>query len=136
MATVRIGETYRAHDGTVSNYGINDLLTFQSFGFMLVLAVLAGLWALIGFVSYVIKILGLGQQSATAGANPAAAVGKPTGKTIHPGMSDEKFIAVISAAAAHALGGKPVTVVKFRPLNTMDWTWAIQGRVSLHTRKV
>ncbi|MDR2553942.1 MAG: OadG family protein [Fibromonadaceae bacterium] len=137
MATVRIGETYRAHDGTVSNYGISDLLTFQSFGFVLVLCVLASLWALIGFVSYVIKILGLGQESPTAGTSPAASAGaRPTGKTIHPGMSDEKFVAIISAAAAHALGGKAVSVVKFKPLNTMDWTWAIQGRVSLHTHKV
>jgi len=134
MATVRIGETYRAHDGTVSNYGISDLLTFQSFGFVLVLVVLAGLWALVGFVSYIIKILGLGKPTAVgADLKPASAA---VTKTIHPGMRDEQFVAVISAAAAHALGGKPVSVVKFRPLNTMDWTWAVQGRVSLHTHKV
>jgi len=99
---------------------------------------LASLWALVGFVSYVIKILGLGQPS--VGADKPVPTGgfKPTStaKTIHPGMSDEKFVAIISAAAAHALGGKAVSVVKFRPLNTMDWTWAIQGRVSLHTHKV
>ena len=138
MATVKIGETYRAHDGTVSNYGISDLLSFQSFGFILVLVVLASLWALVGFVSYVIKILGLGQPP--VGADKSAPTGgfKPTSaaKTIHPGMSDEQFVAIVSAAAAHALGGKSVSVVKFRPLNTMDWTWAIQGRVSLHTHKV
>jgi hypothetical protein len=133
MATVKIGEKYKAHDGTVSNYGISDLLTFQSLGFVLVLIVLAGLWGLVSLVSYVVKILGLGQQSKTT---PTVAVSSTATKTIHPGMSDEKFVAIISAAAAHALGGKPVSVVKFKPLNTMDWTWAVQGRVSLHTHKV
>jgi Na+-transporting methylmalonyl-CoA/oxaloacetate decarboxylase gamma subunit len=133
MATVYVGDKYKAHDGTVSNYGISDLLTFQGLGFALVLCVLAGLWGLISFVSYILKIMGLGQASVGAGIKPASTA---TAKTIHPGMSDEKFVAIISAAAAHALGGKPVNVVKFRPLNTMDWTWAIQGRVSLHTHKV
>jgi Na+-transporting methylmalonyl-CoA/oxaloacetate decarboxylase gamma subunit len=132
MATVKIGEAYRVHDGTVSNYGIGDLLTFQSFGFVLVLAVLAGLWGMVSFVSYIVKTLGLAEQPKSIQPKPTASAAK----TIHPGMSDEQFVAIVSAAAAHALGGKPVSVVKFRPLNTMDWTWAIQGRVSLHTRKV
>jgi hypothetical protein len=132
LATVKIGEAYKAHDGTVSNYGIGNLLEFQSVGFVLVLFVLAGLWGLISFVSYIVKILGLAQVSANAGSKSVVA----SAKTIHPGMSDEKFVAIISAAAAHALGGKPVSVVKFKPLNTMDWTWAVQGRVSLHTHKV
>jgi hypothetical protein len=80
---------------------------------------------------------------------------KPVAKsgTIHPGMSDEHFmaiagavashyrindqelIAILTAAAAHTLG-MPVSVVKFKPLNTMDWTWAVQGRVALHSHKV
>ncbi len=138
LSTVKLGETYKTKDGTVSKYEINDLLTFQGTGFVLVLCVLAGLWALISFVSYVVKILGLAKVEAPKSAPaPAQAAASPAGaKTIHPGLSDEQFVAVISAAAAHALGGKPVNVVKFRPLNTMDWTWAIQGRVSLHTHKV
>jgi Na+-transporting methylmalonyl-CoA/oxaloacetate decarboxylase gamma subunit len=133
LATVKIGEAYKAHDGTISNYGINNLLEFQGVGFVLVLFVLAGLWGLVSFVSYIVKMMGLAQVPANAGSKPAAA---SSAKTIHPGMSDEKFVAIISAAAAHALGGKPVSVVKFKPLNTMDWTWAVQGRVSLHTHKV
>jgi Na+-transporting methylmalonyl-CoA/oxaloacetate decarboxylase gamma subunit len=132
LATVRIGETYKTHDGTVSNYEVKDLLTFQGFGFVLVLCVLAGLWGMISLVSYIVKILGFAEQPKLTQPKPVAA----SAKTIHPGMSDEQFVAIVSAAAAHALGGKPVSVVKFRPLNTMDWTWAIQGRVSLHTHKV
>jgi len=136
LATVKLGETYKAKDGTVSKYEIGDLLTFQGIGFVLVLFVLAGLWGLITFVSYIVKILGLAKVEAPKPASAPVAVSSAGAKTIHPGLSDEQFVAIISAAAAHALGGKPVNVVKFRPLNTMDWTWAIQGRVSLHTNKV
>ena len=137
MAAVKLGEQYRAHDGKVSNYAIGDLLEFQGVGFVLVLFVLTGLWGLISLVSYIVKILGLDKPAVGAGSKPAPATTvAATAKTIHPGMSDEQFVAIVSAAAAHALGGKPVSVVKFKPLNTMDWTWAVQGRVSLHTHKV
>ena len=136
MATVKLGETYKAKDGTVSNYGIGELLEFQSIGFVLVLVVLAGLWGLIALVSYIVKIFGLAKVEAPKHASAPVAAPPTAAKTIHPGLTDEQFVAIISAAAAHALGGKPVSVVKFKPLSTMDWTWAIQGRVSLHTHKV
>jgi hypothetical protein len=133
LATVKLGETYKAHNGTVSNYGIGDLLSFQLTGFVLVLCVLASLWGLISLISYIVRILGLAEQPKPAQPKPATAISASSAKTIHPGMSDEQFVAIISAAAAQALGGTSVSVVKFKPLNTMDWTWAIQGRVSLHT---
>jgi hypothetical protein len=135
LSKVKLGETYKAHNGNVSTYGIGDLLSFQSLGFILVLCVLAGLWGVISFVSYIIKTLGFAEESKSAQPKPVAASASGT-KTIHPGMSDEQFIAIISTAAAYALGSASVSVVKFKPLNTMDWTWAIQGRVALHTHKV
>ncbi|MDR2594834.1 MAG: OadG family protein [Fibromonadaceae bacterium] len=135
LSKVRLGETYKAHNGDISTYGIKELLSFQSLGFILVLCVLAGLWAVISVVSYIVKAFGFAEQANPSQSKPAA-VSASGAKTIHPGMSDEKFIAIISAAAAHAFGGAQVSVVKFKPLNTMDWTWAIQGRVSLHTHKV
>jgi len=135
LSKVKLGETYKAHNGNVSTYGVGELLSFQSLGFVLVLCVLAGLWAVIGFVSYIVKILGFTEQPQHLQSKPVAAVSASGAKTIHPGMSDEKFIAIISAAAAHAFGGAQVSVVKFKPFNTMDWTWTVQGRVSLHTHK-
>jgi len=140
LATVKLGETYKAHNGTISNYGVGDLLSFQLTGFVLVLCVLAGLWGLISLVSYIIKALGFAEPSKPAQAKPAVAavVAAPASgaKTIHPGMSDEQFVAIISAVAAHAFGGAQVSIVKFKPLHSMDWTWAVQGRVALHTHKV
>jgi len=135
LSKVKIGETYKAHNGNVSTYGVGELLSFQSLGFVLVLCVLAGLWGVISVVSYIVNALGFAEQPKAAQPKPAA-VSASGAKTIHPGMSDEQFIAIISAAAAHALGGAPVSVVKFKPLNTLDWTWAIQGKVALHTHKV
>ena len=137
LATVKVNEEYKAKDGSVQKYGIENLLEFQAIGFVVVLVVLTALWVIIAAVSKFINSLGIGKEAAKPAvqvAAPVASVAQPK-TTIHPGMSDEQFIAIISAAAAHAFG-KPVSVVKFKPLNTMDWTWAIQGRVALHTRKV
>jgi len=72
---------------------------------------------------------------ATAAQSHGAVHAAASQQTIHPGLSDDKFVAIISAAITHACGG-PVNIVKFKPLNTMDWTWAVQGRVGLHTNKV
>jgi len=135
LSKVKLGETYKAHNGNVSTYGIGELLSFQSLGFVLVLCVLAGLWAVIGFVSYIVKVLGFAEQPKAAQPQ-SVAVSASGAKTIHPGMSNEQFIAIISSAAAYALGSAQVSVVKFKPLNTLDWTWAIQGKVALHTHKV
>jgi hypothetical protein len=49
-------------------------------------------------------------------------------------INNDELVAILTAAAAHALG-MSVSVVKFKPLNTMDWTWAVQGRVALHSHK-
>ncbi|MCL2100850.1 MAG: hypothetical protein FWH22_03970 [Fibromonadales bacterium] len=151
LATVKLGDEYKAKDDTTSTYGIGNLLEFQGAGFVLVISVLAIMWGLLAIVSRVLNILGLtkeapkskpAQQSETIHPGMkdetfAALVGTVAAKTtIHPGMSDELFLAIISAVATQALGGKPVSVVKFKPLNTMDWTWAIQGRVTLHAHKV
>ncbi|MDR2581906.1 MAG: OadG family protein [Fibromonadaceae bacterium] len=136
LSKVKLGETYKAHNGNVSTYGIGDLLSFQSLGFVLVLCVLAGLWGMISLVSYIVKVLGFAEANPSQPKSAAVVASASGAKTIHPGMSDEQFVAIISAAAAHAFGGAQVSVVKFKPLNTMDWTWTIQGRVSLHTHKV
>jgi Na+-transporting methylmalonyl-CoA/oxaloacetate decarboxylase gamma subunit len=135
IATVKIGDEYKTKDGSTSTYKVGDLLEFQGVGFVLVLGVLAGLWALISFVSFIIKSMGLDKDAPKTTA-PTAPVSAPVAATMHPGMSNEKFIAILSAAAAHALGDASVSVVKFKPLNTMDWTWAVQGRVSLHNHKI
>jgi len=138
LASVKVNEEYKAKDGSVQKYGIENLLEFQLSGFLVVLLVLVSLWFILSLISKFINSLGLGKAEApkappVQAAAPAAPAAQA--KTIHPGMSDEQFVAIISAAATHVLG-KPVSVVKFKPLHTMDWTWAVQGRVALHSHKV
>ena len=52
--------------------------------------------------------------------------------SIHPGLTDEQLFAILVVAATEVLG-EAVTVVKFRSMHSMDWTWSQQGRVLLHT---
>jgi hypothetical protein len=109
--------------------------------FAVSLSILTALIVLICMVGYLIHVL-----------SPAKPARSKSSGTIHPGMSDDHFmaimgavanhyrinndelVAILTAAAAHALG-MPVSVVKFKPLDTMDWTWAVQGRVALHSHK-
>jgi hypothetical protein len=108
-------------------------LTFLQFALIAIMVMLCLVYWRLGDILNALK--GGGSGSAGLGsARPPAAVGERS-RTIHPGLSDEKFIAIISAAVASALG-QPVKVVGFKPLSTMDWTWAVQGRVSLHKNKV
>ena len=114
-----------------------EVLLFSSEGlvFVLMLCFIAISFRIMVFLGNIEKLL---KQKDLAPKTAVAAPivhGAASGHSIHPGLSDEKFVAIISAAMTHVFGG-PVNVVKFRPLNTMDWTWAIQGRVGLHTNKV
>jgi len=78
----------------------------------------------------------LGSSAKTPASAPAAApVAAPVATSIHPGLSDEKLAVLLAVATAEVLG-KSTTVVKFRAADGKDWTWAEQGRVSLHTHKV
>jgi len=104
--------------------------------FVLMLCIIAISFRIMLFLGSIEDLLKQkGSAPATAARSHGAVQAGATTQTIHPGLSDEKFVAIITAAITHACGG-PVNVVKFKPLNTMDWTWAVQGRVGLHTNKV
>ena len=55
-----------------------------------------------------------------------------TSTTIHPVLSDEKFFALLTVAAAEVIGDA-VTVVRFRPMSCLDWSWSQLGRTDLHS---
>ena len=50
----------------------------------------------------------------------------------HPGLTRDELLILLTAAAVEVIG-KPVSIVRFRPMTPMDWTWAVQGRVDIHT---
>lgn len=55
----------------------------------------------------------------------------PVPASIHPGLTNEKLIAILTVAAAEVVG-KPVTVVRFRSSGSMHWHWSVEGRAALH----
>jgi phenylpyruvate tautomerase PptA (4-oxalocrotonate tautomerase family) len=109
-------------------------VSFQFQGLIVVMAVLVGLWLISSIVSKFLAQMGLAKTAAPAkpAAPVAAAPVAPAASapSIHPGLSNEQFVALVSAVASHVLGA-PTTVVKFRPMNGNDWTWAVQGRAAL-----
>ena len=54
---------------------------------------------------------------------------------IHPGLTDQQLVVLLTAAACEVIGG-PVRIEKFRPLTARDLNWAAQGRSELHTHRL
>jgi len=54
---------------------------------------------------------------------------------IHPGLSDQQLVVLLTAAACEVLG-KPVRVDTFRHLTAKDWNWAAQGRHDLQSHRL
>ncbi|MCE1226975.1 MAG: hypothetical protein LWW87_10895 [Geobacteraceae bacterium] len=56
-------------------------------------------------------------------------------ETLHPGLSDQQLVVLLTAAAAEMLGG-PVRVEKFKPLTAKDLNWTAQGRSDLQSHRL
>lgn len=118
--------------------GFWELLEFQVTGLVIVMSVLATLSLATYGMAWLIKTFLPEQYAPKPKAAPAikapvaAAATSATDGPVHPGLTQEQLIVILSAAAAEVIG-KPISVVKFRSMNAMDWTWAVQGRVELHT---
>ena len=65
---------------------------------------------------------------ATAAVKAAPAAAAVTSS----GLSQEKLLVILTAAAHEALG-VPVSVVSFRPVVAADALWTVQGRASHHS---
>lgn len=75
-----------------------------------------------------------------SGATTAASSSVPTSPavtagSIHPGLTDQQLVVLLTAAACEALGG-PVRIDRFRPLTAKDWSWASQGRQELQSHRL
>ena len=131
---------------------LGELVEFQFTGLLVVFVVLGSLTVLSYLIGWLLKRIAPDQYHGKAKAShtsapvakapapapvpapkPAPAATPPAAPaTIHPGLTDEKLMAILAVAATEALG-QAVAVVSFRPLGSMDWTWSIQGRVQHHT---
>ena len=126
--------------------------SFEASGLVVVLLVVA-LLAFLGFALSVVRSIALGSscckpcgdatashaavaaQPAVSAAHAPVAVAPAASQNIHPGLSNEQLAVILAVAAAEALGPN-VNVVKFRPMNASDWTWAAQGRNELHSNRL
>ena len=125
---------------------VGELIEFQFTGLLVVFVVLGGLTLMSMLIAKILQVVapnqyyGTSKPAPVAPAKPVAAAvvapaAAPALKTLHPGLSDEKLLAILAVAAQEAVG-QAVSVVKFRHLESMDWTWSVQGRVGLHSHKL
>ena len=54
---------------------------------------------------------------------------------IHPGLSDQQLVVLLTAAASEILGGA-VRVDRFRPLTAKSGNWSAQGRHELQSHRL
>ena len=130
---------------------LGQVVEFQLTGLLVVFTVLGGLTLMLYLKAWLLKTFAPDQYHCrkTAPAAPAAPAPKPATAaqaaavaasappvvaSIHPGLSDEELVAILAVAASEGIG-QSVTVVKFRPMDSMDWTWSVQGRVGLHSSR-
>lgn len=135
-----------------------EVIEFQLTGLLVVFTVLGGLTLMCYLLAWLLKTVAPDQYHckpkrlaappvkaappnavaavAAAATVPAAAATAPAAAlataSLHPGLADEAFLAILAVAATEALG-QAVAIVRFRPMDSMDWTWSVQGRVGLHT---
>ena len=134
--------------GFTANVTLGQVVEFQLTGLLVVFTVLGGLTLMLYLVAWLLKTFAPDQyycRKATpvapapkpapaAQAAAVAASAPPVVASIHPGLSDEELVAILAVAASEGIG-QSVTVVKFRPMDSMDWTWSVQGRVGLHSSR-
>jgi len=72
-----------------------------------------------------------------ASASPTTSTSEQSAATasIHPGLSDQQLVVLLSAAACEALSA-PVRVFSIRPLAAKDGNWAAQGRQALQSHRL
>jgi len=128
--------------GFSAKVSIGELIEFQLTGLFVVFAVLGALTVMCYLMAWILKTVAPDQYYVKPGkkiAAPSKPVEKPAAtspqapsSSIHPGLADEELVVILAAAATEELG-QAASVVLFRPIDSMDWTWSVQGRVGLHT---
>jgi hypothetical protein len=73
------------------------------------------------------------QEVSPAVAPPDAGTTVPSG--IHPGLTDQQLVVLLTAAASEVMGGT-VRIEKLRYLPGRNGSWVNQGRSELHTHRL
>jgi|APHig6443717497_1056834.scaffolds.fasta_scaffold254687_1 hypothetical protein len=136
LSQAKYGEQYLAQDGKAAPYTLGNLIEFQFTGLIVVIVVLAGLSLICSLIGRLLR--SLSTSAATAAAAPVTVT--PPAPTvsisgIHPGLTDQQLVVLLTAAATEILG-ESVRVEKFRPLTSKDLNWAAQGRSVLQSHRL
>ena len=135
LSQVKYGEKHLTKDGQSAPYTLGDLVEFQLTGLIVVLVVLVGLSLICALIGRLIRALKRTAPELPAAASPATAPPPAPAAGIHPGLTDQQLVVLLTAAAAEAIGG-PVHIAGFRPANNKGGSWATQGRSELHTHRL
>lgn len=134
LSQVKNGEQYIAKDGHVVPYTLGHLVEFQFTGLIVVLVVLAGLSLICMAIGRLIRTLERSAAPATAPATIASSPEVPAAG-IHPGLTDQQLV-VLMTAAAHEVLGAPVLITGIRPLTAKNSNWSAKGRSDLHSHRL
>lgn len=135
LSQVKYGESYLSKDGQAVPYTLGGLVEFQFTGLIVVIVVLAGLSLICSAIGRLIKKF---EPTGTATVVPVTAplvTPAVPQSGIHPGLTDQQLVVLLTAAASELLGG-PVRVDKFKPLTAKDLNWAAQGRSVLQSHRL
>ncbi len=132
---IRLGEAYSAKDGQALPFTLTGLAEFQFTGLIVVLLVLFGLSLICTAIGRLLRSLEgrAAARSAPAPVRPPAESAGVAG--IHPGLTDQQLVVLLTAAAQEVLE-EPVRVRRFRPLNARDLPWSAKGRNDLHSHRL
>lgn len=114
---------------------VAELLEFQFTGLLVVFFVLGALTLICSVMARIFACFpalhsGMPNPSPVSPAASTPPVPASSG-SIHPGLADEKLLALLAVSAQEVLG-QQVALVRFRPMDSRDWIWPVQGRVGLH----
>ena len=111
LSQVKYGEKYLAKDGRVVPYTLGNLLEFQVTGLIVVILVLAGLSLVCAAIGRVIKGVERGKTPSPAAAAAPQATSAVSDSGIHPGLTDQQLVVLLTAAATEAVGN-PVRIIE------------------------
>jgi hypothetical protein len=135
QSQVRLGEQYLATNGTTADYSLGGLVEFQVTGLIVVLVVLISLSLICAAIGRLLNVLHTPETSPVTVTPAASTPAPPPAVTIHPGLSDQQLVVLLTAAANEMLG-ETVRIERLRPLNGRDQNWAAQGRHALQDHRL
>lgn len=111
LSQVKYGEKYVAKDGQVVPYTLGTLVEFQVTGLIVVMVVLLGLSLICAAIGRLIKALDRSEIKSPVTAGPSSVKPAPAVSThgIHPGLTDQQLVVVLTAAASEVVGA-PVCI--------------------------